>query len=53
MPVIYPSDAERTGAAGTVPLEAVISVEGQPIRVTTVNSLVGERLEAAATEAPT
>ena len=48
---VYPSEAERDGVSGTVLLEATISTDGKLVGATTVNSIVDERLKAAAIEA--
>ena len=48
---IYPADAEREGVEGTVLLEAVISQEGDPVRLNAVNAVVDQRLVSAAMEA--
>ena len=47
----YPEAARAEGVEGTVLLEAVISVSGQPVSLTEVNNLVDSRLVAAATDA--
>jgi TonB family protein len=47
----YPEAARTEGVEGTVLLEAVISVSGQPVSLTAVNNLVDSRLVAAATDA--
>lgn len=48
---VYPSKAERDGVSGTVLLEATIGTDGKLIGLTTLNSSVDQRLEAATTEA--
>ncbi len=48
---IYPNDAERDGVEGTVLMEAIISKEGEPIGLRTVNSVVDGRLATAALDA--
>ena len=47
----YPEQARAEGVEGTVLLEAVISVSGQPVSLNAVNNLVDSRLIAAAVEA--
>lgn len=48
---IYPADAQREGVAGTVLMEAVIGTEGRLVGLSRLNSMVDERLAAAASEA--
>ena len=48
---VYPPEAEREGVGGTVLLEAAIGTDGDPIGLTALNSIVDERLKAAAIEA--
>lgn len=51
VPPIYPADAEREGVEGTVLMEAVIGTEGRLVGLATLNSMVDERLAAAASDA--
>ena len=51
VPALYPADAEREGIEGTVLLDAVISTDGTLTGLAPVNSIVDERLIAAATDA--
>ena len=51
VPPIYPADAEREGISGTVLMEGVIGKEGRVVGLSTLNSLVDERLVAAASDA--
>ncbi len=48
---IYPVDAEQEGVEGTVLLEAIISKQGEPIGLKTINTVVDRRLVTAAIEA--
>ena len=48
---IYPADAQREGVEGTVLMEAVIGTEGRLVGLSRLNSMVDERLAAAASEA--
>ena len=51
VPPIYPPEAEREGVEGTVLMEGVIGKEGRLIGLSTLNSMVDERLAAAASDA--
>ena len=51
VPPIYPADAERQGVGGTVLMEGVIGKEGRLVGLSTLNSMVDERLAAAASDA--
>ena len=51
VPAPYPADAEREAIEGTVLLEAVIGKDGTLSNLDPVNSIVDERLVAAATAA--
>ncbi len=51
VPATYPADAEREGVTGTVVLEAVIGMDGNPASIATVNSIVDGRLVDAAVKA--
>lgn len=48
---IYPADAEQESVEGTVLLEAVISKQGEPLGLKTINTVVDRRLVNAAIEA--
>ena len=47
----FPADAESSGVWGTVLLEGVIGKEGRLVGLSTLNSIVDERLVAAASDA--
>ena len=47
----FPADAESQGVGGTVQLEGVIGNEGRLVGLSTLNSIVDERLVAAASDA--
>ena len=47
----FPADAERGGIGGTVQLEGVIGNDGRIVGLSTLNSIIDERLAAAASEA--
>lgn len=51
VPPTYPADAQREGVEGTVLMEAVIGAEGRLVGLSTLNSMVDERLAAAASDA--
>ena len=51
VPPIYPAEAEREGVEGTVVMEALIGKEGQLVGLSMLNSMVDERLAAAASDA--
>ena len=51
VPALYPPDAEREGIEGTVLLDGVITTDGTLTSLAPVNSIVDERLIAAATDA--
>lgn len=51
VPPVYPADAQREGVGGTVLMEAVIGPEGRLTGLSTLNSMVDERLAAAASDA--
>ena len=51
VPPTYPADAQREGVEGTVLMEAVIGTEGRLVGLSTLNSMVDERLAAAASDA--
>lgn len=47
----FPADAERRGVGGTVLLEGVIGKEGRLVGLSTLNSIIDERLVSAASDA--
>lgn len=47
----FPADAERGGIGGTVLLEGVIGKEGRIVGLSTLNSIIDERLAGAASDA--
>ena len=51
VPPVYPPDAERERVGGTVLLEGVIGTHGRLVGLSTLNSIIDERLVAAAMDA--
>ncbi|MYB51918.1 MAG: TonB family protein [Acidobacteriia bacterium] len=47
----FPADAENQGVGGTVQLEGVVGKEGRVVGLSTLNSIVDERLSSAASDA--
>ncbi|MDE0105165.1 MAG: TonB family protein [Bryobacterales bacterium] len=47
----YPAEAESEGVEGTVYMEAVVGTDGRLVGLSTLNSNVDQRLEAAASDA--
>ena len=51
VPPVFPAEAERQGVGGTVHLKGVIGIEGRLAGLSKLNSMVDERLVAAALDA--